>query len=384
MEQEGIRPFRAGIAQGAIDNLRDRLRHARWPEAETIGEWQQGVPIADLQRLCEHWAESYDWRRCEAMLNGWGQHVTTIDGLDIHFLHIRSSEPDALPLIMTHGWPGSVLEFVHVIGPLVDPVAHGGKAEDAFHLVLPSCPGFGFSGKPAEHGWGIARTAKAWAELMRRLGYDRYVGQGGDYGASVTAQMAADKAPGMVAFHSNLAFPIPTAEDIRDATEEERHYLALRQKGDMWLRGYMIEQSTRPQTIGYALTDSPVGQAAWIYEKFRDWTADCGGDPLNVFGIDDLLDNITLYWLTATAASSARMYWELRYTAYTQPTGIEMPAGYSQFGGENRKTSRRWMERMMANLVYWNEVPRGGHFAALQEPGLFVAEMRKFFGRFRT
>ncbi|TZG28849.1 epoxide hydrolase family protein [Sphingomonas montanisoli] len=381
---ETIRPFHTEIAQSELDDLRSRLRHARWPEAETIGEWKQGVPIADMQRLVKHWAENYDWRRCEAMLNGWGQHITTIDGLDIHFLHIRSKHENALPLIMTHGWPGSVLEFVHVIGPLVDPVAHGGKAEDAFHLILPSCPGFAFSGKPAEHGWSIAKTAKAWAELMRRLGYDRYVAQGGDYGASITLQMAGDAAPGLVAYHSNLAFTIPTAEDIANADEDEKRYLAQRAQGDMWLRGYMMEQSTRPQTIGYALTDSPVGQAAWIYEKFRDWTTDCDGDPLNVFAIDDLLDNITLYWLTATAASSARLYWELRHSPYQMPVGVPIPAGYSAFQGETRHASRRWMERHMGNLVYWSEPPKGGHFAALQEPGLFVEEMRTFFGMFRA
>lgn len=383
MPSDAIRPFTRNVLEADLEDLRRRLRAARFPEAETVDGWGQGVPLEVMRKVRDHWLNAYDWRACEARLNAWGQYITEIDGLDIHFLHVRSKEPNALPLIMTHGWPGSVLEFQHVIGPLTDPVAHGGKPEDAFHLVLPHCPGFGFSGKPAETGWTIPRNARAWAQLMQRLGYRHYVAQGGDYGAAVAHQMGADAPPGLVAYHLNFPIARPSPEQAAAPTEEEKRYMEEHAFAAHHLTGYSAQQGTRPQTLGYGLTDSPLGQAAWIYEKFRDWTGDCGGDPLNVFALDDLLDNITLYWLSATAASSGRMYWQIRNPPHDLALGVKTPAGYSGFQGEIRHATRRWMERYCANLIYWNEPPRGGHFAALQEPVLFVEELRNCFGAFR-
>src|SRR5262245_36340388 len=306
---EEITPFTYRAAQSALEDLRRRLLNARWPERETADNWEQGVPLAKLRALVGYWGTGYDWRRFEAKLNSFAQYRTLIDGLNIHFLHIRSRHANALPILITHGWPGSVIEFLKIIDPLTNPTAHGGRAEEAFHVVAPSLPGFAFSDKPTERGWNAARIAKAWTELMRRLGYNRYVAQGGDWGSVVTSTIAQQKAPGLAGIHLNMPIvspdPIPTA-GLSAAQHSAVDAFQLFQTDGF---GYFLEQTTRPQTIGYALEDSPSGQAAWIYEKFHDWT-DNTGDPESVLTCDEMLDNITLYWLTNTAASSARIDFE--------------------------------------------------------------------------
>ncbi len=374
-----IANFSLQIPQDQIDDLRRRLAATRWPEAETVTDWSQGAPLSKVRALCAYWQTRYDWRRCETRLNALGQYRTVIDGLGIHFLHIRSAVPGALPLLMTHGWPGSVVEFMKVIGPLVDPSAHGGLPSDAFHLILPSLPGYGFSDKPNKPGWGVERISRAWIELMRRLGYDRYVAQGGDWGAAVTTEIARAKPSGCVAVHLNMPLALP--EDTSDATPAEQEYLARFQRFYLRGRGYSALQGTRPQTLGYGLTDSPAGQAAWIYEKFQDWS-DCGGDPENIFTLDELLDNIMLYWLPATAASSARLYWEsIAHGFRARP--VDIPVGLSVFPKELTPVSRRWAEKVYSNLIHFNEMDRGGHFAAMEQPALFVKEIRDCFRRLR-
>jgi epoxide hydrolase len=376
-----IAPFTYHAPESALDDLRQRLAHVRWPEREPVADWSQGVPLAKLQALVEYWRTGYDWRRCEAALNGFDQYHTEIDGLDIHFLHVRSPHADALPIVITHGWPGSVIEFFKIIGPLTDPTAHGGAAQDAFHVVAPSLPGFGFSGKPAERGWNSARIARAWAELMRRLGYGRYVAQGGDWGSLVTTVMARQQPAGLAGIHLNfpLVFPDPIPTEGLSAAEQHAVDAWARFQRDCF--GYFLEQSTRPQTIGYALADSPVGQAAWIYEKFYNWT-DNDGDPEDALTRDEMLDNITLYWLTGTAASSARIYFE---HAGANPNAgmVEIPVGCSNFPHEIFPAPRSWAERVYTNLVYWNELDRGGHFAAFEEPELFAQELRQCFRSMR-
>ncbi len=372
-----LRPFRISTPDKALADLRQRLAATRWPDPGTADDWSQGVPLKSIRALCDYWLHDYDWRRCEAMLNRWPQFITEIDGIDIHFLHIRSPEADALPMMMTHGWPGSILEFAHVIDPLSDPVAHGGQAADAFHLIVPSCPGFGFSGKPTVPGWSSARMAKAWAVLMERLGYDHYVSHGGDLGAGVAAFMGMQAPAGLAAIHIDLGFCGPTPEQLADPTEEERGFLEGRARADRYLRGYSEIQGTRPQTLGYGLADSPVAQAAWIFEKFHDWTTDREGDPVDVFPIDHLLDNITLYWLTSSGNSSARIYWEQRN--FPPPLhDVRVPTGYTRVPGDPSHASRRWMENLFHNLIYFEELPRGGHFAAMQEPELFIENLRRF------
>lgn len=377
---ELIRPFQLVVPDEALDDLRERLRRTRWPEEESVDDWRQGVPLAALQDLCDHWLDRYDWRRCEARLNGFGQYVTNIDGIDIHFIHRRSPRPDALPLIMTHGWPGSVIEFHKVIEPLADPAAHGGDPDDAFHVVLPSIPGYGFSGKPREAGWTIQRIAAAWAELMRRLGYRRYVAQGGDWGSAISMAMGEAAPPGLVAIHLNMVTAPPGRDQRDDMDEREQALLAraryYRDQGS----GYAIQQSTRPQTLAYGLADSPAGQAAWIYEKFFEWM-DCDGDPLKVLTRDEILDNIMLYWLPGTAGSSARLYWEsFRQFAASE---VRTPVAASIFPKDISPPARRWAERRFSNIVYWNELERGGHFAAFEQPGLFVGELRAALRSFR-
>jgi epoxide hydrolase len=367
------RPFTVSIEQSSLDDLQARLRLTRLPEKETVDDWEQGVPLAYTKELLDHWGDRYDWRRCEAELNRWPHYLAEIDGLDIHFMHIRSSRADARPLIMTHGWPGSVLEFMRVIEALVEPedVAH-----PAFHLVLPSLPGYGFSGRPAEAGWSVEKTAEAWDELMRGLGYDRYFAQGGDWGAMVTSAIAVQDKGACAGIHVNMAVAAPPPEVLADPTPFEA--AALMRLG--WYRakdnGYAKIQGSRPQTLGYALTDSPVGQMAWIIEKFHGWS-DCDGHPENVFSRDHLLDNVTLYWLTATAASSARLYWH-SFRAENLPK-IHLPTGISSFPMELFRPSRRWAETRYKNIAYWNELDQGGHFAAMERPGLFVEEIRRCF-----
>jgi epoxide hydrolase len=377
-----IHPFTLAIDQSELDALQTRLAATRWPDAETAKGWDQGVPLENMRALVDHWRHRYDWRRCEKMLNSWNQNITEIDGLDIHFCHIRSPHENALPLIMTHGWPGSIVEFSHVVGPLTNPTAHGGKAEDAFHLILPTLPGYGFSGKPDATGWNIARIGKAWAELMHRLGYgDHWVAQGGDWGSVVTTTLGMQEPAGLKAIHVNMAIARPTPEEVAAATPRELDALGALQYYATQGNGYSQQQKTRPQTLGYALADSPVGQAAWIFEKFREW-GDAGDAPESAFGLDHILDNVMMYWLSNSGASSARLYWE-SFDSFGGAS-VNVPAGASIFPKEIFRPSRRWAEKTYTNIVYWNELDRGGHFAAFEVPDLFVPEVRSAFRGFRA
>ncbi|KHK89795.1 epoxide hydrolase family protein [Novosphingobium malaysiense] len=371
-----IEPFQLSVEADALDDLRDRLRRTRWPEAETVSDWGQGAPLDRVRALCEYWRDEYDWRRCEDRLNSAGQFIAEIDGLPIHFLHVQSPVEGALPLLLTHGWPGSVIEFLKVLGPLSDPAAHGGDPADAFHLVVPSLPGFGFSGKPQSSGWGVERIARAWIELMERLGYGRFVAQGGDWGSAVTTAIAMAAPPQCAGIHLNLPVAYPTEADLADLSPDEAALLSAMEEVNRTGTAYAQLQATKPQTIGYALTDSPAGQAAWIYEKFHGWT-DNPGTPEGVLSRDELLDNIMMYWLPGTAASSARLYWE-SYDFFESHT-IGIPVGVTQFPKEILRTSRRWAERCYSNLIYWNEAEKGGHFAAFEQPEIFVDEVRKCF-----
>jgi pimeloyl-ACP methyl ester carboxylesterase len=372
---DAITPFTLAVPQAELDDLRERLARTRWPERETVDGWQQGVPLAAARALVDHWQHVYDWRGCEVRLNAIGQFTTEIDGLKLHFLHRRSPEPNALPIVITHGWPGSVVEFLKVIGPLTDPVAHGGRAEDAFHVVCPSLPGYGFSERPTDH-WGVPRIATAWIALMKRLGYDRFVAQGGDWGSAVTTTIGASGDPAVAGIHLNMVTVRPTPEDVANATPAEKESLARLQHHIDKGTGYSKQQSTHPQTLGYGLVDSPVGQAMWIYEKFFEWT-DCAGAPENALTRDEMLDDIMLYWLTGTGASSARLYWE-SFGSFGAGKVI-VPTGCSIFPKEIFRASRRWAERQYPNIVHWNELDRGGHFAAFEQPELFVDEVRATF-----
>ncbi|RUR01192.1 epoxide hydrolase family protein [Labedella endophytica] len=383
-----ITPFTLDIPQADLDDLRRRLRDTRWPDAETVDDTSQGPRLAVIRRLVERWATAYDWRATERQLNEWGQCTTTIDGLEVHFLHVKSAVPGARPLLLTHGWPGSVLEFRHAIGPLTDPEAHGGAAEDAFDVVIPSLPGFGFSGQPTETGWDIARTARAWAVLMERLGYSRWFAQGGDIGASVTAELGSletERGIGLAGIHLNMAQFMPTDEEMQQATDDER--LMVQETGYYFgvLSAYSQEMSTRPQTIGYSLSDSPVGLASWIYAMFQDvgGSHDEHGDAEKLFDLDEIIDDIMLYWLPNAAASSARMYWEAARTGWTSAGTLEnplrLPVGLSIMPGEYMRRSRRWAERRYTDLVHFNEVSRGGHFAMLEQPEALVEDVRTTF-----
>ena len=377
---EGVAPFVLAVPQSALDDLQLRLERTRWPDKETVDDWSQGAPLKKVEALCAYWRQSYDWRRGEARLNALGQFKTSIDGLGIHFLHVRSPHASALPLITTHGWPGSVIEFAKAIGPLTDPVAHGGKAEDAFHVVAPSLPGFGFSDKPAATGWGAPRIAGAWVELMARLGYDRWVAQGGDWGAAVTTVIGAIRPPGCAAIHVNMPLVFPDAEQLSDVTTAEQASMAAMAHYQEKDSGYAKQQATRPQSLGYGLADSPAGQAAWIYEKLMAWT-DNAGAPEDVLGLDEILDNIMLYWLPGAATSSARLYWE-SFGAFAS-VNLEIAAGASIFPKEIFRPSRRWAEKRWSNIIHWNELDRGGHFAAWEQPDIFVRELRDCFRKVR-
>ncbi|MGY1732300.1 epoxide hydrolase family protein [Geodermatophilus sp. SYSU D01045] len=388
-DRTAIRPFRIAVPEAELLDLRRRVAATRWPTAELVGDRSQGVQLATVQALVRHWLTDFDWRACEARINALPQFTTEIDGVEVHFLHVRSRHEDALPLVMTHGWPGSVVELLETVGPLTDPTAHGGRAEDAFHLVLPSLPGYGFSAEPRELGWDVARVGRAWAELMRRLGYSRYVAQGGDVGAGVTDAMGRQAPEGLLGIHLNLlvtALGSPLPGD----TEQERAALAaiatFRSSGS----AYFLEQATRPQTIGYGLLDSPVALAAWMldhdtdsyYKMARAFT---DGRPTGNLTRDHVLDNVTLYWLTGTGASAARSYWESygpdapAAAAGQAPPEVSVPVGFTTFPGEIWRTPRSWAERSYPTLSYFNEVDRGGHFAAWEEPELFTAEVRAAF-----
>jgi pimeloyl-ACP methyl ester carboxylesterase len=375
-----ITPFILNIPQAELDDLRRRLQATRWPERETVSDWSQGAPLAHVQTLCAYWRDHYDWRRCEARLNALGQFRTEIDGLGVHFLHVRSPHPNALPLLMTHGWPGSVIEFLKVIGPLTDPLLHGGTASDAFHVVVPSLPGFGFSDKPKTSGWGVAQIAMAWMTLMSRLGYDRWVAQGGGWGSAVTTAIGVVRPKACAAIHLNMPLVYPGQEEMADLTSAEKAALASIAYYRDRDTGYAKQQATRPQSLGYGLVDSPAGQAAWIYEKIRGWT-DNRGVPEDALSQDEMIDNIMLYWLPAAAASSARLYWESR-AAFTS-TKIDLPVGISIYPKEIFRPSRRWAEKYLSRIIHWNELDRGGHFAAWEQPQLFVKELRNCFKRVR-
>ena len=375
-----LRPFRIAVDDAVLDDLRARLRNTRWPEAELVEDWSQGAPLAWIQEVCRYWAENYDWRRREALLNRHAQFTADIDGLAIHFLHARSAHAGAMPLIITHGWPGSIVEFHKVIEPLVNPTAHGGDAADAFHLVCPSLPGFGFSAKPTTTGWGTERIAGAWAQLMQRLGYRRYGAQGGDWGSAITTALGAQDPEHCLGIHITLAMGTRPRTEGEPTPEETRALRALKHYRN-WDSGYSTQQATRPQTLGYALTDSPAGQGAWILEKFWAWT-DCDGHPENIFSRDELLDNVMVYWVTATAASSARLYWEsFRRRGAAQP--VRIPTGVAVFPKEIVPPVRRWMEADYTDIRHWSEMPKGGHFAAFEQPELFVADLRAFFRQLR-
>ncbi|MGX9958283.1 epoxide hydrolase family protein [Xanthomonas euvesicatoria] len=378
---DGMTPFRINIAQAELDDLNQRLGHTRWPSQETVRDHSQGPKSARIRRLVERWRTGYDWRATERLLNGWNSSRTAIDGLDIHFLHVRSPEPGALPLLLTHGWPGSILEFRDVIGPLTDPVAYGGKASDAFHLVIPSLPGFGFSGKPTFRGWGVGRTAAAWVELMRRLGYgERWTAQGGDWGSAITTALGFMQPPGLVGIHLNMVMFDPSAEEIANATPAEQRMLDDAKRYQREFSGYMHLQSTRPQSVGFSLADSPAGIAAWIYALFQD-VSQSGGEPENVIALDHLIDDIMLYWLPNAGPSSVRFYWEAAQEAGTAMPMHPMPTptGISMFPGEQVRISRRWAERRFADLRFFAEAERGGHFAAMENPPAFVDHLRDTF-----
>jgi len=386
-----IRPFRIEIPEERIEGLRRRIEATRWPTEELVPDRSQGVQLAPMRELARYWTAEYDWRKCEARLNALPQFTTTIDGLGIHFIHVKSAHENALPLIMTHGWPGSIVELLETIRPLTDPTAYGGRAEDAFHLVLPSIPGYGFSNEPTELGWGPIRIGKAWDELMRRLGYTRYVAQGGDVGSQVTDAMGRLGLDGLVGIHTNLLTPALGDADALSTsppTEEEQAALdalaTFRESGV----GYFIEQATRPETIGYALLDSPIALAAWIIDHDTDSyqkiaRAFIDGQPSGNLTREHIVDNITLYWLTGTGASAARSYWEEAQenarAAGQAPIPVSIPAGFTTFPGEIWRTPRSWVERAYPNTIYFNEVDKGGHFAAWEEPDLFATELRAAF-----
>jgi len=409
-----IRPFRVDMPGEAIADLRRRVAATCWPSRELVDDASQGVQLAMLQELARYWAADHDWRRCEAELNALPQFTTEIDGVDIHFIHVRSRHEGALPLIMTHGWPGSVIEMLGVVGPLTDPTAHGGAAEDAFDLVLPSIPGYGFSGQPAEVGWDPGRIAHAWAELMRRLGYDRYVAQGGDQGASVTDAMAHQAPQGLAGIHLNLLTFFPTdvlaavfgggpvpeglvkrvAVALLAAHAEKKDPATLDAVAAVFKRGYFVEMPEHPQTIGFALTDTPAGLAAWMLDHDADSyqkisRAFLDGQPSGGLTRDRVLDNITLYWLTGTATSSARLYWEsgrsiaALVASGKKPPEIKLPVGFTVFPGEIFQAPRSWAEKVYPNLIYFHEADRGGHFAAWEEPQLFSEELRAAFRSLR-
>jgi pimeloyl-ACP methyl ester carboxylesterase len=393
-EDEAIRPFRVRVPEEALADLRRRLAATRWPEKETVADDSQGVPLARLQELVRYWGTGYDWRRAEAKLNALPQFTTRIDGLDVHYVHVRSRHPNALPLVITHGWPGSVIEQIKLVGPLTDPTAHGGRAEDAFDVVIPSLPGYGFSARPAEPGWNSERIGRAWDVLMKRLGYGRYVAQGGDWGAGVVQAMGRQAPAGLLGIHTNLPATVPAEVGAALAAggpapaglsaQEREVFDALRTYGMEGNRAYLAMLSARPQAMGYGMTDSPAGLAAFmlVHPGFARWSY--GGDPAQSPTRDDVLDDFTLYWLTGSAASAARLYWENREQALTSPASmktaeIRVPVAVTVFPHEVYRAPESWTRRAYPTLSYFSEAPRGGHFAAWEEPELFAAELRAAF-----
>jgi pimeloyl-ACP methyl ester carboxylesterase len=394
-DDTSVRPFQVNVPDEAIEDLLRRVAATRWPSRELVDDRSQGVQLATVQELARYWTSDYDWRKCEARLNALPQFKTAIDGVEIHFIHVRSRHENALPLIMTHGWPGSVIELLETVGPLTDPTAHGGTPEDAFHLVLPSLPGYGFSGEPAELGWDASRTARAWGELMERLGYTSYVAQGGDVGALVTDLMGRQAVEGLVGYHLNLLTAVLAIGDqLPKESENERAaaeaFATFREDGF----GYFLEMATRPQTIGYALLDSPVALAAWLLDHDTDSyykisRAFVDGEPVGNLTRDTIVDNVTLYWLTGTAASAAWSYWEdaralaAALASGQPPPAVAVPVGFTTFPGEIWASPRSWVETVYPGLAYFNEASKGGHFAAWEEPQLFSEELRAAFASLR-
>ena len=385
---EEIREFQIHADEEALVDLKRRLEQTRWPDAETPDDWSQGLPLAYAKELRDTWLNNYDWRAREAHYNRFPQFVTNIEGLDIHFIHRRSPVRNAAPLLMTHGWPGSVAEFHKVIDPLADPVAHGGTIGQAFHVVCPSLPGYGFSGKPTAPGWGVPKIAHVWDALMLRLNYGGYLAQGGDWGAAVTTAIAMQNKGFCRGIHLNMPSGSPTPEARKNPTPRDEQAFAGGRHYQEWGAGYSKQQSTRPQTLGYGLADSPMGQAAWVIEKFHEWT-DCDGHPENAISREELLDNVMFYWLTGSGASSARLYWESFNRAFggggdrSAEDKVELATGASIFPKEIVPTPRSWAEQRFANIVYWNELEKGGHFAAFEQPETFVAEVRACFANMR-
>ncbi|MEM7096648.1 MAG: epoxide hydrolase family protein [Pseudomonadota bacterium] len=375
-----MRDFRIDIGQTELEHLATRLRLTRLPEAETPDDWSQGVPLAYAEELLQYWQNDYDWSARQDYFNRHPQFVTELDGLDIHFIHCQSPHPGARPLLITHGWPGSVVEFHKIIDPLVDPVSHGGSAEDAFHVVCPSLPGYGFSAQPAQTGWGVEKIAKVWNDLMQRLGYERYFAQGGDWGSAVTTAIGIANLGQCVGIHVNMPNARATKAALENPDDADKRALAGAGYYQQWGAGYSKQQSTRPQTLGYGLVDSPMGQAMWIIEKFYEWT-DCDGHPENVLTKDELLDNVMYYWWRGNGASSGRLYWESFNIAFggEGDNTVSLPTGCSIFPKEIVPTPRSWAETRYKNIVYWNELDKGGHFAAFEQPELFIAEIRKCF-----
>lgn len=371
-----ITPFKIDIADEELIDLKQRLALTRFPDKEPLADWSQGIPLEYMKQIKDYWQDQYDWRARETLLNRWEGFVTELDGVSIHFLHIRSSQELAKPLLLTHGWPGSLVEFQKVIGPLTEPQDHGGDASDAFHLVVPSLPGFGFSGKPTTTGWGVPKIAEEWNNLMLRLGYDKYFAQGGDWGAIVTTQMGVQNLGNLVAMHVNMPIVGPDPETMDDLSDLEKQSLAALQFYQEHDSGYSKQQSTRPQTLGYGLADSPIGQAGWILEKFYQWM-DCDGHPENVVSRDELLDNVMFYWLGNAGASSARIYWESMGNLARE--SVEVPTSISIFPKEIFKTSERWARKRFLDLRTFSVLDKGGHFAAFEQPETFVNEIRTAF-----
>ena len=395
---DAVRPFKVQVPPTALDDLRRRIAATRWPDKETVADPSQGVQLAKLQALVRYWGSDYDWRKAEAKLNALPQFVTSIDGVDIYFIHVRSKHKNALPVIVTHGWPGSVIEQLKIIGPLTDPTAHGGRAEDAFDVVIPAIPGYGFSGKPTVTGWDPDHIARAWAELMKRLGYTRYVAQGGDWGSPISSAMARQAAPGLIGIHINLPATVPP--EVAAAlgggpapaglSDQERAVLeALMANAKKGTAAYFVMMTARPQTVGYGAADSPAGLAAWIlvHPGFAQWTY--GDDPTQSPTKDDVLDNITLYWLTNSATSSARLYWEngargsVIVAAAQKTAEIKLPVAITVFPEDVYRPPESWARRAYPNLIYFREVDKGGHFAAWEQPELFAAELRAAFKSLR-
>jgi len=375
-----ITPFKISIPDSQLTDLKLRLSLTRFPDKETPPDWSQGIPLDYMHKVKDYWQNTYHWPDREALLNRWPGFKTELQGLGVHFLHIRSNHEDARPLLMTHGWPGSIVEFQKTIEPLTNPTAHGGTADQAFHIVCPTLPGFGFSDQPTEPGWGIEKIARAWDELMVRLGYNQYLAQGGDWGAIVTTAIGVQNLGHCQGIHITMPIVGPDPDTLNDLSELEQASLAAAQFYQNHDSGYSKQQSTRPQTLGYGLADSPIGQAAWILEKFYQWM-DCQGDPMNIVSLDELLDNIMLYWLPDAGASSARIYWESFGSNTLSSAPVAIPSAISIFPKEIFKSSERWARKRFSDLLYFNVLEVGGHFAALEQPELFVSELRRAFDK---